>query len=60
MRIHIHPPNPSHSCACTPAQDAKHFHQVLKDGCDLHDAAYYPRFKKWCDEYFYIPHRCVY
>jgi coproporphyrinogen III oxidase len=37
--------------------DAKHFHSVLKNVCDKHDASYYPRFKKWCDEYFFIKHR---
>lgn len=37
--------------------DFIHFHTTLKDGCDLHDKDYYPRFKKWCDEYFYLPHR---
>jgi coproporphyrinogen III oxidase len=37
--------------------DAVHFHQVLKQVCDLHSSDYYPRFKKWCDEYFYLPHR---
>ncbi|XP_076127470.1 oxygen-dependent coproporphyrinogen-III oxidase, mitochondrial-like [Alosa pseudoharengus] len=38
-------------------EDATHFHKTLKDMCDKHDASYYPRFKKWCDEYFFIPHR---
>lgn len=38
-------------------EDAKHFHQVHKDACDKHDASYYPKYKKWCDEYFYIKHR---
>ncbi len=38
-------------------EDATHFHQTFKNACDLHDAAYYPKFKKWCDEYFYIKHR---
>lgn len=33
------------------------FHQELKKICDLFDENYYPRFKKNCDEYFYIPHR---
>lgn len=37
--------------------DAKHFHQTLKDACDEHDPSYYPKFKKWCDDYFHIPHR---
>ncbi|XP_011190196.1 oxygen-dependent coproporphyrinogen-III oxidase [Zeugodacus cucurbitae] len=38
-------------------KDAIHFHQTLKDACDEHDASYYPRFKKWCDDYFRITHR---
>ena len=38
-------------------EDATHFHQTLKAACDQHDATYYPRFKKWCDEYFTIRHR---
>jgi coproporphyrinogen III oxidase len=38
-------------------EDIIHFHQTLKDACDQHDAGYYPRFKKWCDEYFFIKHR---
>mmetsp|Transcript_22838 Transcript_22838/g.38244 ORF Transcript_22838/g.38244 Transcript_22838/m.38244 type:complete len:423 (-) Transcript_22838:650-1918(-) len=38
-------------------EDVKHFHQTLKDACDKHDAEYYPRFKKWCDDYFLIGHR---
>jgi len=38
-------------------EDAVHFHQVHKEACDRHDPSFYPRFKKWCDEYFYLPHR---
>ncbi len=38
-------------------EDARHFHRVHKEACDRHDPEFYPRFKKWCDEYFYIPHR---
>lgn len=38
-------------------EDAAHFHTVLKTTCDAHSLDYYPRFKKWCDEYFYLPHR---
>lgn len=37
--------------------DAQHFHGVLKDACNRHDPEYYPRFKKWCDDYFLIKHR---
>ncbi len=37
--------------------DTDAFHGALKAACDAHDAAYYPRFKKWCDEYFYLSHR---
>ena len=39
------------------APDAKAFHAELKAACDKHGADYYARFKKWCDEYFYLPHR---
>lgn len=38
-------------------QDTAAFHAALKDCCDRHDAGYYPKFKKWCDEYFFLPHR---
>lgn len=37
--------------------DARHFHATLKAACDRHDPAWYPRFKRWCDEYFLIRHR---
>ena len=38
-------------------EDAKHFHQVLKNACDNHQVADYTAFKKWCDDYFHIKHR---
>lgn len=37
--------------------DARYFHQQMKDVCDRHDPDYYPRFKKWADDYFFIRHR---
>lgn len=37
--------------------DARYFHRALKAVCDRHDASYYPSFKKWADDYFYIRHR---
>jgi len=33
------------------------FHEALKAACDKHDLHYYPKYKQWCDEYFYLPHR---
>ena len=36
---------------------AREFHAALEGACARHDADYYPRFKKWCDEYFFLPHR---
>ena len=38
-------------------EGTKLFHQSLKTACEKHDSNYYPRFKKWCDEYFYLKHR---
>ena len=40
-------------------EDTAFFHDVLKAACDAHDADYYPRFKAWADDYFFIPHRGV-
>ena len=37
--------------------DTDAFHAAFRDACDRHDPAYYPKFKKWCDEYFYLKHR---
>lgn len=48
-------------CDLTPSylfdEDAIHFHSTIKDACDKHDKEYYPKFKKWCDEYFNNKHR---
>lgn len=38
-------------------EDTQLFHQVLREACEKHDPEYYPKYKKWCDEYFYLPHR---
>jgi coproporphyrinogen III oxidase len=39
------------------ARDTEDFHAAFKNTCDAFDPAYYPKFKKWCDEYFFLPHR---
>lgn len=38
-------------------EDCVHWHQTAKDACDPFGEEYYARFKKWCDEYFYLKHR---
>jgi coproporphyrinogen III oxidase len=38
-------------------EDVVHFHNTLKEACDRHSPDYYPTFKLWCDEYFYLKHR---
>ena len=35
----------------------KWFHSEIKKSCDKHNKNYYKNYKKWCDEYFYLPHR---
>jgi coproporphyrinogen III oxidase len=37
--------------------DTRAFHAALEAACAGHPSADYPRFKQWCDEYFYLPHR---
>ena len=48
-------------CDLTPyyifQDDARHWHQTIKNTMDKHHPSYYPAFKYWCDEYFYNHHR---
>ncbi len=37
--------------------EKKEFHKTLKNMCNRHNKNYYQKYKKWCDEYFYLPHR---
>ena len=37
--------------------EKKNFHRDLKTMCNRHNKNYYKKYKKWCDEYFYLPHR---
>ncbi len=38
-------------------KETQMFHGAFEDACNRHDPAYYPKFKAWCDRYFYLPHR---
>ncbi|KAL8452224.1 hypothetical protein Emed_001531 [Eimeria media] len=48
-------------CDLSPAyvipEDCVAFHGMLRDLCEKHDPSFYPRFKRWCDSYFFITHR---
>ncbi|KAF0239009.1 MAG: coproporphyrinogen III [Prolixibacteraceae bacterium] len=38
-------------------EDAVLFHRLLKEVCDRFDADFYPEFKNWADDYYFLPHR---
>jgi coproporphyrinogen III oxidase len=38
-------------------EDCRHWHSTAKKACDPFSKELYPRLKKWCDDYFYLPHR---
>ena len=38
-------------------REAKLFHKKIKYTCNRHNKKYYKKYKKWCDNYFYLPHR---
>jgi coproporphyrinogen III oxidase len=38
-------------------QDSTDFHAAMKLACETHAVADYPKYKKWCEEYFHLPHR---
>ncbi|MGH8468564.1 MAG: oxygen-dependent coproporphyrinogen oxidase [Gammaproteobacteria bacterium] len=38
-------------------EDARHWHRTAREACAPFGAEVYPRFKRWCDEYFYLRHR---
>ena len=37
--------------------EKREFHKILKNMCNRHNKNYYSKYKKWCDNYFYLPHR---
>ena len=39
------------------SKERKYFHNELKKMCNTHNKKYYSKYKKWCDKYFYLPHR---
>jgi coproporphyrinogen III oxidase len=46
----LNPPFPN-------AADTADFHGAFQAACDATDPVLFPRYKQWCDEYFYVPHR---
>ena len=38
-------------------KEKQEFHKTLKNMCNRHNKKFYTKYKKWCDEYFYLPHR---
>ena len=42
---------------CLPYEDEKNYHLSLEQVCDRFNKSYYKEYKKWCDDYFYLPHR---
>ena len=57
LSLSENPKNPSVTVHLKKEDEIEFFHKCMKEACDSADPNYYEKYKKACDEYFYLPHR---